>query len=321
MGGRARLPQEQADFWRDRSRTVEALGKWVVQERTAISPGEHVSRWRVLKADRNAVDLLGYRLAGGRWPAETQDRCELLTAREGIGRVPESEEFVLDGRRCRVVGVLEPKNVTTSLAFELYEPTQSTNLPTHVGLIGRLKRESTIEQVQSELLATARLRKGWGSAQVSSVAAIKTGPLKAMGWLLPLMLTACASFVRAKTVRAWILALLQISLVFTLMTLVWLELLARTPVNETASLPVDWGAVAFFFPLGVGVWAVWWLRREQKSRCRICYRRMALAISVGSTASSLLNPGGVEYICRLGHGALVVGPAASVQGGETWASI
>jgi len=109
--------------------------------------------------------------------------------------------------------------------------------------------------------------------------------------------------------------------VFTLMTLVWLELLARTPVNETASLPVDWGAVAFFFPLGVGVWAVWWLRREQKSRCRICYRRMALAISVGSTASSLLNPGGVEYICRLGHGALVVGPAASVQGGETWASI
>ena len=141
-----------------------------------------------------------------------------------------------------------------------------------------------------------------------------------MGWLFPVFFLACASSLRAKRARAWAHGLLQIGLVFTLIALVWLELVARTPISETASLVMPWGAGVYFFPPVVGILTVWWLRREQKSRCRICHRRLALAVSVGSTAGSLLNPGGVEYVCRQGHGALVVGPAARKKG-EAWASI
>lgn len=320
MGGSARVPREQADFWSARSRAVEALGKWVVQQRVATLPGGRVSRWRVLRADRCAVELLGYRLGEGRWPLSGRHACELLTTAKSVGQLSVGEDTVLDGQACRVVGVLEATDLKIAPAFEAYHPLDTVGSPTHVGLIVRLKPGSTLERAESELAATAKLRKGWGYTRARSVDSLKTEPLKAMGWLFPVFFLACAFSVRAKTARAWAHGLLQIGLVFTLVAVVWLELVARSPISEMASLAAPWGPGVYFFPPVVGFLAVRWLRREQKSRCRVCHRRLALAVSVGSTAGSLLNPGGVEYLCRLGHGALVVGPAAREKG-EAWASI
>jgi hypothetical protein len=320
MGGSARVPREQADLWNTRSRAVEALGKWMVPERVVTLPGGRVSRWRVLQADRCGVELLGYKLGQGRWPLSGRYGCELLTTAKSVGQLSVGEETVLDGQACRVVGVLEATDLMMARAFEAYQPLDMAGSPTHVGVIARLKPGSTLEQAQGELSATAKLRKGWGYASVRSVDSLKTEPVKAMGWLFPLFFLVCACSVRAKTARAWAFGLLQIGLVFTLMAVVWLELVVRSPISETASLVAPWGPGVYFFPPVVGVLTVWWLRRDQKSRCRICHRRLALAVSVGSTAGSLLNPGGVEYLCRQGHGALVVGPAARNRG-EAWASI
>jgi hypothetical protein len=320
MGGSARVPREQADFWNTRSRAVEALGKFMVPERVATLPGGRVSPWRVLQADRCGVELLGYKLGKGRWPLSGRSACELLTTAKSVGQLSVGEETVLDGQACRVVGVLESTDLKMALAFEAYHPLDMAGSPTHVGVIVRLKPGSTLEQAQGELAATAKLRKGWGYARAMSVDSLKTEPVKAMGWLFPLFFLVCACSVRAKTARAWAYGLLQIGLVFTLIALVWLELVARTAISETASFAMPWGPGVYFFPPVVGILAVWWLRREHGSKCRVCHRRLALAVSVGSTAGSLLNPGGVEYLCRQGHGVLVVGPAAREKG-EAWASI
>jgi hypothetical protein len=320
MGGSARVPREQADFWNARSRAVETLGKWVVQERVATLPGGHMSRWRVLQADQCGVELLGYKLGEGRWPLSGRSACELLTTAKSVGRLSADEEAVLDGHACRVVGVLEATDRKVARAFEAYHPLDMLGSPTHVGVIVRLKPGRTLEEAQGELAATAKLRKGWGYANARSADSLKTEPLKVMGWLFPLFFTVCACSVRAKTVRAWAYGLLQTGLVFTLIAVVWMELVVRSPISETASLATPWGPGVYFFPPVVGVLAVWWLRLEQGSRCRVCHRRLALAVSVGSTAGSLLNPGGVEYVCRQGHGVLVVGPAAREKG-EAWASI
>ena len=162
MGGSARVPRDQADFWSVRSRAVEALGKWRVQGKVATLTGGGVSRWRVLQADRCATELLGYRLGEGRWPLSGGHGCELLMTAKSVRQLGVGEATVLDGQACRVVGVLEATDLKLALRFNAYHPLDMASSPTHVGLIVRLKPGSTSEQAESELAATAKLRKGWG---------------------------------------------------------------------------------------------------------------------------------------------------------------
>jgi len=185
------------------------------------------------------------------------------------------------------------------------------------GVVARLKRGATILAAERELARTARLHKGWLPPAAVSLAALRKASLAPGWWLLGCMLLSTLA-VRALTARACIWAVSKIGLTFALIAAVWIELAARAPFTETASLPGAWSALLYAGPLLSGSWATWWLRRDAQGRCRVCHRALTMPVLVGVSGRCLLETGGTEYICSSGHGALVAGAIAGQIGGEVW---
>lgn len=52
--------------------------------------------------------------------------------------------------------------------------------------------------------------------------------------------------------------------------------------------------------------AVGWSLVDQRSRCRVCLRRLRMPVTRGSWASVIIDRPGTEYICPFGHGRLYV---------------
>jgi hypothetical protein len=124
--------------------------------------------------------------------------------------------------------------------------------------------------------------------------------------------------VPAHTLTAWFWAVLRIALSFALIAGAWIEFVARAPFTETAGVPLAWSALLYFLPVVSGCCAAYWLRRDTRQRCRICYRALAMPVSVGMSGRYLFEPGCVEHLCCAGHGSLLVGPAIEPIGEESW---
>jgi hypothetical protein len=188
------------------------------------------------------------------------------------------------------------------------------------GVVARLKSGASLQDAELELQQTAGLHKGWLTPSIVSLAEIRKAPLVPVGSAVFGFLLLSALAVRALTIRATLWAVSKIALTYALIAGVWIELAARAPFTQTAGIPGSWNAPVYFLPVVAGGGAAWWFRRDAQRRCRICHRALAMPVFVGLSGSCLLEPGGTEYLCAEGHGALLAGSIAGQMAAEVWAT-
>ncbi len=186
------------------------------------------------------------------------------------------------------------------------------------GVVARLKSGARADEAERELAQTAMLHKGWGEPRVTALADIRTAPLRAAGLVLLAGLLLSVLAIRAIRMTAWIWAVSRIALSFAAIGGVWMELMARAPFTETAGIPAWWSVVLYLGPTAMACLATWWLRRDAHWHCRICYRTLAMPVSVGMPGRCLFEPGGVEHLCGAGHGSLLAGGVNQPVGEESW---
>jgi hypothetical protein len=232
------------------------------------------------------------------------------------------EDRVRDGRH---VVVCRADAAALSLLAEapvkppcrLFELTSSKALP-FAGVLARLKSGTPISKAEQELAQTAGLHKGWTQQRITRLEDLRTGPLKPVGFALFVVFLFSLLAVRATRITPWVWAVPKITLSFAVIAAVWAELVARAPFTETAGIPSSWSALLYLAPVVTACSAAWWLRRDARRRCRICYRALAMPVSVGMSGRYLFEPGCVEHLCCAGHGSLLVGPAIEPTGEESW---
>jgi len=202
---------------------------------------------------------------------------------------------------------------------ERIEPLGSNVLP-FAGVVARLKNGAPIHEAEQELAQTATLHKGWVRPDIASLAVIRKAPLMPVGLALAGLMLLSVLAVRVLTLRAGIWAVSRIALSFALIAGVWLDFIARAPFTQTAGIPAAWSALLYLAPVLAGCGAAWWFRRDARRHCRVCYRPLAMPVSVGTAGRRLFEPGGTEYLCGAGHGVLLVGPDNEERGEQVWAT-
>jgi len=235
-----------------------------------------------------------------------------------------AEDRLLDGRHVRVCRADAAARVLLAEApvmpqcdrIESVEP----NVISHAGVVARLKNGASMLEAERELAETAKLHKGWIRPAIVPLSTVRTAPLAPVGSALLGLLLMGGLAIRARTIRAWIWAASKIVLSFALIAGVWIEFVARAPFTETAGIPPAWSALVYLLPVLVGCWAAFCFRRNASHRCRICYRPLTMPVSVGMPGRCLFEPGGTEYLCGAGHGALLVSPFPELMNREVWAT-
>jgi hypothetical protein len=141
--------------------------------------------------------------------------------------------------------------------------------------------------------------------------------------LVPLMLALAASAVLLwigrlspghRGFRNWSFLAAKMLAVMAIVPAVWMEggaaLRARIP-NQTLSVLIGGVGLALVFIAAFGA-AIVWVFSDQRLRCPICLRRLAMPVAIGSWASTF-EPPATEMLCDAGHGSLCVSESA---GGE-----
>lgn len=219
----------------------------------------------------------------------------------------------------------------TSVALELFSQSRlrpqydrieisGAKTPKYAGVVARLRPGATVRQAEAELAETAGFQKGWQPPGVVALATIRRAPLLPVGLLMVCLCLISALPVRVRSPWACIWALAPVCLCFATIAGAWLEWVARAPVTEVARVPDAWNVVLYVLPAGAASFAAWLFRRTAARRCRMCYRPLMAAVSVGMEGRCIFEPGGSEYLCAEGHGALVVGFAAQNKSEEVWTS-
>jgi hypothetical protein len=100
--------------------------------------------------------------------------------------------------------------------------------------------------------------------------------------------------------------------VMAIVPVLWIEggaaLRARIP-NQTLSVLIGGIGLAQIFIAVFGA-AIVWVFSDQRLRCPICLRRLAMPVAIGSWASTF-EPPATELLCEVGHGSLCVSESAT----------
>ncbi len=91
-------------------------------------------------------------------------------------------------------------------------------------------------------------------------------------------------------------------------------LLAVTAINLATARPIGhflWllSLLQFWVYIGLCSAVVYFVLRDQKSRCPICLEHLRMPVPIGSWSSLILDRPATEYMCPSGHGALFVSEA------------
>jgi hypothetical protein len=128
--------------------------------------------------------------------------------------------------------------------------------------------------------------------------------------------------------RYWIFFLLKTAMAAAGPALLWVEGGAKL----RAHLDPEWfrlivgGLVCAAALVIVFCRSIVWCVADQRVRCPVCLRRLAMPVSLGSS-SSVLDPAKTELLCSAGHGSLSMDDSDSGEGDrwtaldETWQSL
>jgi len=107
--------------------------------------------------------------------------------------------------------------------------------------------------------------------------------------------------------RYWGFLALKSICVALVVTLVWLEgaPLLRAHLPNMGLKVIAGGLVPALAYVAAFGWAMAWSVKDQRARCPVCLRRLAMPVRIGSWAS-LFDPPTTEFLCDAGHGRLCV---------------
>jgi hypothetical protein len=139
--------------------------------------------------------------------------------------------------------------------------------------------------------------------------------------LVPLMLALAASVIMVLSGRLplgrygwryWSFLAGKTVAVAAIVPVLWIEggaaLRARIP-NQFLSVVIGGIGLALVFIAVFGA-AIVWVFADQRLRCPICLRRLAMPVAMGSWASTF-EPPATELLCEVGHGSLCVSESAA----------
>lgn len=121
--------------------------------------------------------------------------------------------------------------------------------------------------------------------------------------------------------RYWLFLAAKMLLATVVLILLWIEggsaLRARIP-SQMPRVLLGGIALALLFVAAFG-WTVRWCLADQRRRCPVCLRRLAMPVSVGSWAS-VFDPAITEMLCDEGHGSLAA-PESEAGAPDRWVAL
>ena len=291
--------------------------------------------------DWNFFALLGTRPAAGRL-LQPGDRSAVLLSypawRSLYGASPRilGATIQVEGREYRVVGVLPELFGALSPAVDVWIPLTPETQPQGrfvTGTVARLRPGVTPAQLAKELTDIGRAVYPWPrpprSVRVSSFDNLVPSRgvyLYLVGTLFSIIaaLAMVAREQRQPTGHRWpywpFLAA-KTAWAIAVPLLVWMELgaLFRTfqPVLGFGSFIAR--VVALLVFLITCVRGLVWSFADQRRRCPVCLRRLAMPVSIGSPAS-VFDPAVTELVCPNGHGALSL-PEDETDRPDLWTAL
>jgi len=241
----------------------------------------------------------------------------------------------LDGHPMTVIGVL-PRNFelpaeSTSVWTVLDKATlRFSNFINRVGVVARLADGATPAQLQTDLtdrsenagyrfvqapMKVVSLESQW-RALLATYAAFLVVALGCAGGIAWLLRSAAGGF-GPVTLHGWqkarwlgFFAGKSAAITASVFLLVWMMVHGVLAwIGGTVYPMADEAAFWTFLPLAVA--ALTWSIADQQKRCRVCLRRLTMAVDVGRPGSVLLNFAGTEMVCEDGHGMLYVAESES----------
>jgi hypothetical protein len=178
-------------------------------------------------------------------------------------------------------------------------------LPILIGAIVRLKPGASWQALRTDLFLTAkRANKALPRPPETWWAPLPSSQLP--GYLLGIAFAvAVGAFLVARqqavglnhSWRYWRFLAFKTLLLVLIPSLLWIE--------SGRFVPIPARAVVTLLFLAACSFALWWSFADQRSRCPVCFERLALPVTLGSW-SSVLEPATTEFLCEFGHGSLCV---------------
>lgn len=319
------VPPGLVPLWRGRSRKLADLAGYTHRPYAAQA-----------QATTNFFALLGVGpLLGRLFAPGDRDAAIIATATwrnlYGGDRRVLGTKLTLLGSEYTVVGVLPEQFWAVSPSIQVWtplvlEPRPGPEVPFLIGAVGRLNPGASRVQVRSDLFRAAR-EAGRFLPRPPEVywfpvpGSAKFGYLFGIGFALVIggaMAARERPFARRHGWRYWIFLAAKTALLLAIPTAVWVEVTTRLQ-QPTGLAEVLAAVVPTLLFLVISGCALRWSFLDQRARCPVCLRRLAMPVSMGSW-SSVLDPATTELLCESGHGALSV-PETESGESDRWTAL
>ena len=245
----------------------------------------------------NFFDTLGVKPRTGRslWPGDldaavvtdTFWRTRLHSDPKALGW-----SFRIGKESYRVVGVLGPTFAFRQCSF--FAPLKND---TSFNTISLLKPGVTRKEAESRLPKTLAFK---GARLQPLVAPFSQASISMAGALI--MLGCAFLLLRWRRMRLYVCARVGVGL----LSAVTIGLATARPLNHISPLL---SVVHFWMFTGLCAAVVYFVLRDQRSRCPVCQERLRMPVPIGCWSSLILDRPATEYVCPAGHGVLFVSEA------------
>jgi hypothetical protein len=327
--------------WRNGAATLTGLSAYQVRYFRLTRPGRHDETVAGARVTPDFFTLLGVHPALGRLFESNDSPADspVVLSHELWRRSFDSDirlvskQVFLDGRACRVIGILPPgfwfKSRSLSVWSLLPDFAPVDQVPRLIDAVGRLRPGVTLETARAELegiasrtgrfqggtLRVVPLQQSLRSVAQFILSVLLVGVTLALGTAV---IQAARSWPKqhgsvSETLRYWAFFFVKSALLLAGSALLCAELSARNALGLQSSkffvsLLADWASL--LGTLLIFRWAI----LDQARRCPVCLRRLAMPVTLGSWSSPLLEPAATELLCDEGHGSLRFSEAHTTLG-------
>jgi hypothetical protein len=335
LSSRAGIPVEWVGWWQAKSKLLDGAATYRWRQDTASDEsGRHFEIVNARVSD-NFFALLGVRAGAGRLfrrgDASACVNCVLVSdefARRHSG------ELRIGGRSVRVIGILDPGFWFLSRRIAVWSLAQPSDFApsSRTGVVIRLGPDVTpaaAEHEMERILADADLSPWVSLVDVSLVhervhsvfGSFALGVLLAAVMAIAGLRPAWPPFERQSFARG-IFFSVKTSLLLAAVLLAGLEFTRASSITMIGGTDLATEPLTTWLYLIASMGALTWSIFDQRRRCRVCLRRLGLAMHVGCPGCLLLNWAGTELVCIEGHGMLHVPEmVSSWQEAERWTAL
>jgi hypothetical protein len=340
-----------SEAWR-KSPLVRSIAVYSFQRGT-LDGGAGEEQTASAQVSANLFDVLGVRAALGRTfraaDLETCKECVVLSGTAWQNYLRNDPQIVgkrvkVDGREMQVIGVLPRSFFFASpgiASWSLMEPSDPplANLVERMGAVARFASPVTEQQATRELQrVTDNAGYHFTNTSLQVVSLKKQARQDLDSFLFFVLLAVLGSVLVAWMARAhghvgssgsgskyrwWgffaakAFLLLMIAFVAALQLTRYVSVLLTGAVQPMSNVFSMW----VFLVLAIG--GLSWTIHDQRRRCRICLRRLGLAVHVGCPGYTLLDAwAATELVCAKGHGILYMPDSeSSWLEGDQWSNL